>query len=60
MKMTAVIQNDVVNSSNNNSKLVDNSNDKQADIEIVEGELKQEEQQNVFKVYFNYQLLLNI
>uniref|UniRef100_A0A915MLY3 Uncharacterized protein n=1 Tax=Meloidogyne javanica TaxID=6303 RepID=A0A915MLY3_MELJA len=47
--MTAVIQNDVVNSSNNNSKLVDNSNDKQADIEIVEGELKQEEQQNVFK-----------
>uniref|UniRef100_A0A915MI85 Uncharacterized protein n=1 Tax=Meloidogyne javanica TaxID=6303 RepID=A0A915MI85_MELJA len=41
--MTAVIQRDVVNSSNNNSKLVDNSNDKQADIEIVEGELKQEE-----------------
>ncbi|CAK5020724.1 unnamed protein product [Meloidogyne enterolobii] len=49
MKMTSVIQSDVVNSSNNNSKCVDNSNDKQADIEIVEGELKQEKQQNIFK-----------
>uniref|UniRef100_A0A915NNC6 Uncharacterized protein n=1 Tax=Meloidogyne floridensis TaxID=298350 RepID=A0A915NNC6_9BILA len=31
MKMTSVIQPDVVNSSNKDSKIVDNSNDKQAE-----------------------------